>query len=43
MAQIKISNDPFYSETNLKYLEKVVKDIEEGKAKLEEHELIKEE
>ncbi len=33
--------DPFYSENNMKYLEEVISDIEEGKAKIEEHELIK--
>lgn len=36
----EISVDPFYSEENIKYLEKIVSDINEGKAKFEEHELI---
>ena len=36
--EIKI--DPFYTESNIKYLEKIVSDIKEGKAKFEEHELI---
>lgn len=36
--EIKI--DPFYSENNIKYLEKIVADIENGKAKFEEHELV---
>lgn len=36
----EIKTDPFYSESNIKYLEKVVKEIEEGKAKFEEHDLI---
>lgn len=39
----EISNDPFYSASNIKYLEKVIADIEAGKAKLVEHELIEEE
>jgi len=39
----KISIDPFYSQNNIKYLEGVVKDIETGKAKIQEHELIEEE
>ncbi len=38
-----VSIDPFYSESNIKYLEKVTSDIDSGKAKLEEHELIEEE
>ena len=38
-----VSIDPFYSESNIKYLEKVVEDIKTGKAKLEEHELLEEE
>ena len=32
----------FYSESNMKYLEKVIADIESGKAKLVEHDLIEE-
>lgn len=36
----EIKVDPFYSERNIKYLEKIVSDIKEGKAKFEEHELI---
>lgn len=38
----EIKVDPFYSESNIKYLEKIVADINSGKAKLEEHELIEE-
>lgn len=38
-----VSIDPFYSEHNMKHLEKVINDINSGKAKLEEHELIEEE
>lgn len=36
----EITADPFYSESNIKYLEKVISDIETGKAKLAEHNLI---
>ncbi|MDD6484031.1 MAG: type II toxin-antitoxin system RelB/DinJ family antitoxin [Clostridiales bacterium] len=39
----EISADPFYSESNIRHLNKVVSDIEAGKAKLMEHELIGEE
>lgn len=35
-----VSVDPFYSESNMTYLKKVVEDIETGRAVLEEHELI---
>ena len=38
----EITADPFYSESNIKYLEKVIADIESGKAKLIEHDLIEE-
>lgn len=38
----EINADPFYSRSNMDYLEKVVKDIDEGKAVLEEHDLIEE-
>ncbi len=38
--EIKI--DPFYSENNIKYLERIVTDIKSGKAKIEEHDLIEE-
>lgn len=39
----EITADPFYSKNNIEYLEKVTKDIETGKSKLQEHELIEEE
>ena len=35
-----VSVDPFYSESNMAYLKKIVEDIESGKAVLAEHELI---
>ncbi len=38
----EISADPFYSESNMKYLERVISDIEAGKSKLVEHDLIEE-
>lgn len=34
------ANDPFYSEANMKYLKKVIDDIQSGRAVLSEHELI---
>ena len=36
----EVTADPFYAESNLKYLEQVVRDIDSGKAKLVEHDLI---
>lgn len=36
----EVSVDPFYSESNMVHLKKVVDDIETGKATLAEHELI---
>lgn len=36
----EISADPFYSESNMKHLEKIISDIDAGRAKLVEHELI---
>ncbi len=36
----EICTDKFYSESNIKYLEKIVSDIKEGKAKFVEHKLI---
>ena len=38
----EIKSDPFYSKSNIEYLEKIVEKINNGKAKLEEHELIEE-
>lgn len=35
-----VSVDPFYSESNMSYLKKVIDNIESGKAVLVEHELI---
>ena len=36
----EITTDPFYSESNMKYLRRVIAEIESGRAKLTEHELI---
>ncbi|MBR4781652.1 MAG: type II toxin-antitoxin system RelB/DinJ family antitoxin [Lachnospiraceae bacterium] len=36
----EISIDPFYSEENMEYLKKVISEIDSGKAKLIEHDLI---
>ena len=36
----EVNADPFYAESNLKYLEQVVRDIDSGKTKLVEHDLI---
>ena len=38
----KEEEEIFYSESNMKYLEKIITDIESGKAKLVEHDLIEE-
>lgn len=35
-----VSIDPFYSNSNIRYLENIVSDIKEGKAHLAEHDLI---
>lgn len=36
----EVSVDPFYSEQNMRYLEKVARDVSEGRARFAEHELI---
>jgi DNA-damage-inducible protein J len=36
----EINADPFYSEANIKHLERVIGEIEAGKVVLKEHELI---
>lgn len=38
----EVSVDPFYSESNIRYLEKIASDIKEGRAHFTEHELIEE-
>ena len=36
----EVKGDTFYSESNIKYLEKIIEDINTGKAKFIEHDLI---
>lgn len=36
----EVSADPFYSESNMRHLEKVMRDVKEGKAHFAEHDLI---
>lgn len=36
----EVSVDPFYSESNIRYLENIVRDIKDGKAHFAEHDLI---
>lgn len=36
----ELSADPFYSESNMKHLESVARDINSGKAKLVEHDIV---
>lgn len=36
----ELSADPFYSESNIRYLENIVHDINKGKAHFAEHDLI---
>ena len=36
----EVYKDPFYSESNQRYLDKVISEIKAGTAKLEEHDLI---
>lgn len=38
----EIKTDPFYSEENIKYLESVVNEINNGTAKIIEHKLVEE-
>ena len=39
----EVSADPFYSESNMRYLEQIAHDIKAGKASFSEHDLIEEE
>lgn len=36
----EVSVDPFYSDSNLSYLSKVIQDVKTGKARFAEHDLI---
>ena len=43
MEQVcSVSVDPFYSDSNIRYLENIVRDIKDGKAHFAEHDLIEE-
>ena len=35
-----VSMDPFYAESNMKYLEQIMREVREGKAHFAEHELL---
>lgn len=39
----EISVDPFYSEPNMKHLQRIISDVENGTANLTEHEVIDDE
>ena len=36
----EVSADPFYSESNMRYLEEVMRDVKDGNAKFSAHDLI---
>lgn len=36
----ELTAEPFYSDSNMRYLENIMRDVKEGKAKFTEHELI---
>lgn len=36
----EVSADPFYSESNIRYLEGIMQEVKEGKAHFAEHDLI---
>lgn len=36
----ELTAEPFYSDRNMRYLENIMRDVKEGKAKFAEHELI---
>ena len=36
----EVSVDPFYSDSNMRHLAKIMKDIKEGKAHFQEHDLL---
>ncbi len=40
MQHVELSLDPFYSESNIRYLEGMMDDIKSGKAKFSQHDLI---
>lgn len=36
----EVSADPFYSESNIRHLENIIRDVNEGKAHFAEHDII---
>ncbi len=38
--RLKVSVDPFYTDSNMRYLEGIARDIKEGKAHFAQHDLI---
>ena len=40
VQSFEVSIDPFYSSSNMEYLEKITSDIDSGKVKVTEHQLI---
>lgn len=36
----ELTAEPFYSDSNMRYLENIMRDVKEGKAKFAEHDLI---
>lgn len=38
----ELNADPFYSESNIKYLESIMREVKDGKAHFAEHDLIEE-
>ena len=38
----ELTADPFYAESNLRYLESIMRDVKDGKAHFTEHDLIEE-
>ena len=36
----EVSSDPFYSESNIRHLENIIRDVNEGKAHFAEHDII---
>ena len=38
--ELALDPDPFYSESNMRYLEKIAREVKEGKAHFAEHDLI---
>ena len=36
----ELTADPFYSESNIRYLENIMREVKEGKAHFKEHDLI---